>query len=259
MARSSGRSPARSRRSTVAGSARSRASSTATRTPCFGGDRVNEFSLRAGGASYEELHAAGGGILSTVRATRAAGEAELREARRAASRLDARPRHDDVRGEVGLRPRPRHGAGAAAGGSCRRRSADVARRPHRAARVRDGGRLRRLPARGGAAGGSPDRGGRRRLPRAGLVRRDAGAPLSRGVPRRGLALRLHGDQFTESGAIAARDRARRALGRSPRSDRAGRRRCARRERRHGRAPAGERALPRATDATGPGARRRRRR
>src|SRR5438309_1788727 len=46
----------------------------------FGGDRVDEFSLRAGGASYEELHAAGGGILSTVRATRAAGEAGLRAA-----------------------------------------------------------------------------------------------------------------------------------------------------------------------------------
>jgi imidazolonepropionase len=44
----------------------------------FGGDRVEEFSLRAGGASYEELHAAGGGILSTVRATRAAGEDGLR-------------------------------------------------------------------------------------------------------------------------------------------------------------------------------------
>jgi imidazolonepropionase len=43
----------------------------------FGGDRVDEFSLRAGGASYEELHAAGGGILSTVRATREAGEAGL--------------------------------------------------------------------------------------------------------------------------------------------------------------------------------------
>ena len=43
----------------------------------FGGDRVDEFSLRAGGASYEELHAAGGGILSTVRATRQAGEAGL--------------------------------------------------------------------------------------------------------------------------------------------------------------------------------------
>jgi imidazolonepropionase len=41
---------------------------------------MREFSLRAGGASYEELHAAGGGILSTVRATRAAGEDALRKA-----------------------------------------------------------------------------------------------------------------------------------------------------------------------------------
>jgi imidazolonepropionase len=41
---------------------------------CFAGDRVGEFALRAAGATYEELHAAGGGILSTVRATRAAGE-----------------------------------------------------------------------------------------------------------------------------------------------------------------------------------------
>jgi imidazolonepropionase len=47
---------------------------------CFAGDRVAEFALRAGGASYEELHAAGGGILSTVRATRAAGENGLRSA-----------------------------------------------------------------------------------------------------------------------------------------------------------------------------------
>ncbi len=44
---------------------------------CFAGDRVDEFSLRAGGASYEELHARGGGILSTVRATRAASTEEL--------------------------------------------------------------------------------------------------------------------------------------------------------------------------------------
>ena len=44
---------------------------------CFAGDRVEEFSLRAAGASYEELHAHGGGILSTVRATRAAGESGL--------------------------------------------------------------------------------------------------------------------------------------------------------------------------------------
>ena len=44
---------------------------------CFAGDRVAEFALRAAGASYEELHAAGGGILSTVEATRAAGEPAL--------------------------------------------------------------------------------------------------------------------------------------------------------------------------------------
>jgi imidazolonepropionase len=44
---------------------------------CFAGDRVEEFALRASGASYEELHAAGGGIMSTVRATRAAGPEEL--------------------------------------------------------------------------------------------------------------------------------------------------------------------------------------
>jgi imidazolonepropionase len=47
---------------------------------CFAGDRVDEFALRAAGASYEELHAAGGGILSTVAATRAAGEEGLRAA-----------------------------------------------------------------------------------------------------------------------------------------------------------------------------------
>lgn len=44
---------------------------------CFAGDRVEEFSLRAAGATYEELHAGGGGILSTVRATREAGESGL--------------------------------------------------------------------------------------------------------------------------------------------------------------------------------------
>ena len=46
---------------------------------CFAGDRVHEFALRAGGASYEELHAAGGGILATVQATRGAGDDGLHE------------------------------------------------------------------------------------------------------------------------------------------------------------------------------------
>jgi imidazolonepropionase len=47
---------------------------------CFAGDRAAEFELRARGASYEELHAAGGGILSTVSATREAGPSGLVEA-----------------------------------------------------------------------------------------------------------------------------------------------------------------------------------
>ena len=47
--------------------------------PAFAGDRVGEFALRAAGATYEELLAAGGGILSTTRATRAAGADALRE------------------------------------------------------------------------------------------------------------------------------------------------------------------------------------
>jgi imidazolonepropionase len=46
----------------------------------FLGDRAAEFELRSRGASYEELHAAGGGILSTVSATRAGSEEELEAA-----------------------------------------------------------------------------------------------------------------------------------------------------------------------------------
>jgi imidazolonepropionase len=46
----------------------------------FGGDRVEEFALRARGASYEEIHAAGGGIRSTMRATREAGPDGIAEA-----------------------------------------------------------------------------------------------------------------------------------------------------------------------------------
>ena len=43
----------------------------------FGGDRAGEFEMRLGGASYEEVARAGGGILSTVRATRDADEEAL--------------------------------------------------------------------------------------------------------------------------------------------------------------------------------------
>ena len=51
------------------------------------GDRAHEFELRLAGASYEEIARAGGGIVSTMKATRAASEAELVEA--ALTRLDA--------------------------------------------------------------------------------------------------------------------------------------------------------------------------
>jgi imidazolonepropionase len=43
----------------------------------FAGDRATEFEQRLQGASYEEIARSGGGIVSTVRATRAAGEADL--------------------------------------------------------------------------------------------------------------------------------------------------------------------------------------
>ncbi|AWX93702.1 imidazolonepropionase [Paracoccus mutanolyticus] len=43
----------------------------------FGGDRAREFEMRLEGAGYEEIARAGGGILSSVRATRDADEASL--------------------------------------------------------------------------------------------------------------------------------------------------------------------------------------
>ncbi|MDE1467759.1 imidazolonepropionase [Aurantiacibacter sp. D1-12] len=54
----------------------------------FGGDRSQEFALRLNGASYEEIARAGGGIRSTVGATRAASDGELLTA--------ALPRVDDL-------------------------------------------------------------------------------------------------------------------------------------------------------------------
>lgn len=53
----------------------------------YGGDRAREFEQRLAGASYEEIARTGGGILSTVKATREASEDELLES--ALSRIDA--------------------------------------------------------------------------------------------------------------------------------------------------------------------------
>jgi imidazolonepropionase len=53
----------------------------------YAGDRAHEFELRLEGASYQEIARAGGGILSTMRATRAASEEALVDS--ALRRVDA--------------------------------------------------------------------------------------------------------------------------------------------------------------------------
>lgn len=56
----------------------------------FAGDRAEEFARRMAGASYTEIMAAGGGIMSTVRATRAATTDDLyRQSRARAERMIA--------------------------------------------------------------------------------------------------------------------------------------------------------------------------
>ena len=169
--------------------------------PAFGGDRVNEFALRARGASYEELHAAGGGILSTVAATRALEADELRD--RVAENARAMLAHGTATWEG------KSGYGLD-------RDTELAS----LAAIR-------------AAGGTPTWLGAHAvppeledadeyvdwaiaevLPRAAELADAADVFLERGAfdarqARRyleacrehGLALRLHGDQFTESGAI----------------------------------------------------------
>ncbi len=168
---------------------------------CFGGDRVEEFALRAGGASYEELHAAAGGILSTVRATRAAGPDGLAQAveRHRGWMLRAGTTTFEAKSGYGLD-----------------RETELASLE---AIRRAGG----IPTWLGAHAVPPefddpdaylDFALRDVLPEAARLAESADVFLERGAfdaaqARRyleacreaGLALRLHGDQFTESGAI----------------------------------------------------------
>ena len=170
---------------------------------CFAGDRVEEFSLRAGGASYEELHARGGGILSTVRATRAAGEEGLAAA---------------LAEHVGWMLRAGTTTFEAKSGYGLDRETELAQ----LRAIHDAGGV---PTWLGAHAVPPefaDEGGDAYLdfllddvlPEAAEVAEAADVFLERGAfdaeqARRylsacrdaGLALRLHGDQFTESGAI----------------------------------------------------------
>jgi imidazolonepropionase len=168
---------------------------------CFAGDRVEEFALRARGASYEELHAAGGGILATVQATRAAGAEAL--ARAVTAHGDAMRRHGTTTFEA------KSGYGL---------DRDTELASLRAIRAAGG-----IPTWLGAHAVPPefadadaylDFALAEVLPAAAGLAESADVFLERNAfdadqARRylsacrdaGLALRLHGDQFTESGAI----------------------------------------------------------
>ncbi len=78
------------------------------------GDRSHEFELRLRGSSYDEIARAGGGILSTMRATRCASEEALVDSALPAVRRSDRRGRDHGRSEVRLRSRRRHRAQATA-------------------------------------------------------------------------------------------------------------------------------------------------
>jgi imidazolonepropionase len=168
---------------------------------CFAGDRVEEFALRAGGASYEELHAAGGGIMSTVRATRAAGEEALAEA---------------VRKHRGWMLRAGTTTFESKSGYGLDRETELA--SLRAIKAADGAPTwlgaHAVPPEFGDADAYLDFALAEVLPAAAELAEAADVFLERGAfdtdqARRyliacaeaGLALRVHGDQFTEQGAV----------------------------------------------------------
>jgi imidazolonepropionase len=174
----------------------------------FLGDRAAEFELRASGASYEELHAAGGGILSTVSATRAGSEEQLEYA--VERHLDWMLEHGTLTAEV------KSGYGL---------DRETELKSLRAIETAAGGHLIDVhPTFLGAHTVPPEFLGaqeeyvdfviREVLPEAASLAEAADVFLERGsfevrearryleaCARHGLALRLHADQFSERGAI----------------------------------------------------------
>ena len=169
--------------------------------PCFAGDRVEEFSLRAAGASYEELHAEGGGILSTVRATRAASEDELARAVRRHAEWMLRAGTTTFEGKSGY-------------GLDRDTELASLRAVSAAGGVPTWLGAHAVPPEFDDADAYLDFALAEVLPEAAGIAEAADVFLERGAfdaaqARRyleacrdaGLALRLHGDQFSESGAV----------------------------------------------------------
>ena len=247
-----------SRSSTRAASARSPVSSTATPTRRAAATASTSSRCAPPARATRSCTRRGGGILSTVRATRALGEDGLRDrvARHAAWLL----RHGTTTWEgksgygldrdtelASLR------AVAAAGGSPTWLGAHAVPpeqpTPTRTSTSRSPRccRKRRRSRRPPTSSSNAARSTRRRRAGTSTACREAG-----------LELRLHGDQFTESGAIPlARELGARSVDHLEATGAAGVRELAAQRRRR-RAPARERALPRPADAAGPGARRRRR-
>ena len=175
--------------------------------PAFLGDRAAEFELRSAGASYEEIHTSGGGILSTVEVTRGGSEEELASAigRHLGWMLEHGTLTAEAKSGYGLDgPTEIKSLRAIAGAA-------------------EGSPLNVSPTFLGAHTVPPEFGSaaeyvefviREVLPEAATLARQADVFLERGsfeVPEarryllacreRGLGLRLHADQFSERGAI----------------------------------------------------------
>jgi imidazolonepropionase len=172
--------------------------------PAFGGDRAGEFDLRAQGADYERIHASGGGIRSTVEATRRLGAAGLALA---------------TAGHVGWMAANGTTTAEGKSGYGLDRDTEIASLravagPHPIATVATYLGAHSVPPEFSSAGEYLDFAIAEVLPDAARIAEQADVFLERGAfsaeqadrylraaMGHGLVARLHGDQFTESGAI----------------------------------------------------------
>ena len=172
--------------------------------PAFGGDRAGEFDLRAQGADYERIHASGGGIRSTVEATRRLGADGLGEATALHFGWMAANGTTTAEGKSGYgldRDTELASLATVAG-------------PHPIATVPTYLGAHSVPPEAGSADDYLDFAIAEVLPEAAKLAEHADVFLERGAfsaeqadrylraaMGHGLVARLHGDQFTESGAI----------------------------------------------------------
>ena len=172
--------------------------------PAFGGDRAAEFDLRAQGADYERIHASGGGIRPTVEATRRLGAEGVRQVTAQHVGWMAANGTTTAEGKSGYgldRDTELASLAAVAG-------------PHEIATVPTYLGAHSVPPEFGSADEYLDFALAEVLPEAAAVAEHADVFLERGAfsaeqadrylraaMEHGLVARLHGDQFTESGAI----------------------------------------------------------